>query len=853
MLSSHRCRTSHVALWLSLAAASASAELHFVDRIASGNGDGSSWLDAFTDLQSALAAADSSDAIWVARGVYRPSDSGDRDATFLLPNGVEIYGGFAGGESLVSQRDLLLNPTELNGDIGIVGDEFDNSYHIVTTSDCDSTCLLDGFTITQGLADGAQDRGAGILNIGGAPRIANVTLFQNLAANRGGGVYSLGGAPRFTRVSFIDNWSTTGAGCYNEAGNPRFVEVQFDQNEASVRGGGLYDKAGGSHLANVQFSLNGAFDGAAVYCDSAATNFENVDFVLNGADCFGGALFSRKSDPTLRDVRFENNFATFSGGGMYVQGGTPSLTDVVFRANSCAGQAEDGGGGMFNADTNPLLVNVVFDRNSHIYYGGGMANVGASPQLVNVSFSGNRAAGATGGRGGAISNRAGSNPTLNNVVCWGDSAAVAGEEIYNEASSPELAHCIVEASGGSGASWNPAVGTDGGQNLDFDPLFIDAASGNLRFAIGSPAMNRGDSASVPPSVDTDLDGNLRIVGASVDIGAYELVDALEITQIADIPNDQGRFVRLSIAASSLDVFGSALPIVQYESYRRIDTAEKSSIRSLAERAANARARGMISSAKILAEGWDYLGSIPAHASASYNVVVPTLGDSTASAIYWSTFFVRAATAQPTVYFDSPADSGYSIDNLAPAMPLNLGVAYVWAGAGNELDWDALLEPDLSHFRVYRGATADFLALPETHVAVTTNTSWLDPQAQGTLVYYKVSAVDFAGNESAPASPLQVTATPALPKQPVLLPNFPNPGPSQTALRFALPTAASFRMTVYDSAGRRVWLHEGRGDAGENALLWDGRDSGGQVVASGSYYAQLRVGTQSMTRKLLLLR
>jgi hypothetical protein len=88
---------------------------------------------------------------------------------------------------------------------------------------------------------------------------------------------------------------------------------------------------------------------------------------------------------------------------------------------------------------------------------------------------------------------------------------------------------------------------------------------------------------------------------------------------------------------------------------------------------------------------------------------------------------------------------------------------------------------------------------------------------------------------------------------LLLPNFPNPGPSQTALRFALPAAASFRMTVYDSAGRRVWSHEGRGDAGENALLWDGRDSEGQYVASGSYFAQLRVGPQSMTRKLLLLR
>ncbi len=186
----------------------------YVDADAGGADDGSSWTDAYTDLQGALDAAASGDEIWVAEGVYTPGSAGVLTATFQLESGVEVYGGFAGTETARDERDWGAHVTVLSGDIdgndirdahGVVTDTANiagsNADHVVDGSATTSSAVLDGFFITAGQADGTGDdnSGAGIYIDGGSPTLRNLVLSGNLA-----------GAARFVDVpSVIDTGSGT--------------------------------------------------------------------------------------------------------------------------------------------------------------------------------------------------------------------------------------------------------------------------------------------------------------------------------------------------------------------------------------------------------------------------------------------------------------------------------------------------------------------------------------------------------------------------------------------------------------------------------------------------------------------
>ncbi|MDX1666529.1 MAG: hypothetical protein R3350_04845, partial [Saprospiraceae bacterium] len=97
-----------------------------IDATAGAN-DGSSWTDAYTDLQDAIdLACDCGDTeIWVAEGTYLPTrdkDGGgsgpsDRNNTFYIDCDLELYGGFDGTETARSQRDYAAHITTLSGDL----------------------------------------------------------------------------------------------------------------------------------------------------------------------------------------------------------------------------------------------------------------------------------------------------------------------------------------------------------------------------------------------------------------------------------------------------------------------------------------------------------------------------------------------------------------------------------------------------------------------------------------------------------------------------------------------------------------------------------------------------------------
>ncbi len=93
------------------------ANVIVVDNDATGAGNGTTWADAYTDLQTALAAATAGKEIWVAEGIYKPTTGSNRGVFFAIKNQVNLYGGFEGTETLISQRDIPAHPTVLSGDL----------------------------------------------------------------------------------------------------------------------------------------------------------------------------------------------------------------------------------------------------------------------------------------------------------------------------------------------------------------------------------------------------------------------------------------------------------------------------------------------------------------------------------------------------------------------------------------------------------------------------------------------------------------------------------------------------------------------------------------------------------------
>jgi len=121
----------------------------YVDFSAEGNNDGSTWLDAYTTLQKALAESWPCDEIWVAQGTYKPTDTpSETKATFRMVSGVGIYGGFEGGASGEEhryERNWFDKETYLSGYIS------QNELDCVVTSDANAPIsIIDGFTITGG-------------------------------------------------------------------------------------------------------------------------------------------------------------------------------------------------------------------------------------------------------------------------------------------------------------------------------------------------------------------------------------------------------------------------------------------------------------------------------------------------------------------------------------------------------------------------------------------------------------------------------------------------------------------------------------------------------------------------------
>ncbi len=315
------------------------AQRHYVNQnVVGGNEDGTSWENAFTDLQEALALAVAGDSIWVAAGTYYPTTDNNRVTSFELKDGVAIYGGFSGVEASVAERILGAYESILSGDIGIPGNPLDNTYQVVRSFANPSTTRLDGFTIRDGQATFSSN--------------ANETL------NKGGGLYiavnnaHLAGQPKIVNCLFQNNSAVNGGAIYCQAegpmqyASPILINCRFSQNRANILGGAIYKKGFngplGFTLEDCSFENNRAFIGGgaiAIAEPSGVINFVGNNFRENISQGEGGAvhldIFSGQGNLRFEDCLFLDNVAQIGGGFYYTYFGFNPMESFDFEFIDC--------------------------------------------------------------------------------------------------------------------------------------------------------------------------------------------------------------------------------------------------------------------------------------------------------------------------------------------------------------------------------------------------------------------------------------------------------------------------------------------------------------------------------------
>jgi hypothetical protein len=550
-----------------------SAATIYVNAAAGGANTGADWANAYTSLQSALAAASSGDEIWIAAGLYKPTvqvdvdgsgGSDPREVTFQIPSGVALYGGFAGGELLLTDRDWTVNLTILSGDIdnndvnldgnGIAETSADivgnNAYHVVYTQSVSATTRVDGIVITAGEAGDFVGGGSFTPNRSGggwynqenppadvsSPQIYHCRFSGNFSERSGGGFY-IGSftagtyAAHIVDTEFSGNESVRNGGAMYLLGDESLIETcTFIGNDVTIISDGSTDP--GSAGAASMVGSSAIFD-RCLFRENSATGNPTGPYEGGG----GGAVSVTSGSSVTNSV-----------GPSHVQFFNSAFVDNHVMGNGAAW----GGAAVHRSDGGVLRIsytNCVFHVNTASHDGGAIANFARAldnpmgmtasiePEFTNCTFYNNVA-----NRGGAIyydESFAITPPMMNarleNSILHTNAAITSGPQIFisNNAANT-ISYSLIQGSGGSGGGWSASIGADGGNNIDANPQFVSVADtdgpdgilGTMDDGLAitgiSPAVNTGNNAAAGlAGVTEDITGAARIQATTVDMGAYE--------------------------------------------------------------------------------------------------------------------------------------------------------------------------------------------------------------------------------------------------------------------------------------------------------------------------------------------
>ncbi|MDH4238283.1 MAG: right-handed parallel beta-helix repeat-containing protein [Phycisphaerae bacterium] len=420
----------------------------------------------------------------------------------------------------------------------------------------------------------ASCAGAGVCNINSNPLLTNCVFKANVTTGFdseyfGGAMANYNSNPTLLDCSFIDNRAdySCGGAIYNDESSLSLTGCTFRGNRADDFGGGMYNSRSESELRECEFIENvAAFAGGGMYNYDSNSRVTNCNFAENFAANGGAICISGDFSGTFTDCVFENNTAASEGGAILHKGfgGESNIIRCEFRNGSAerggaiyniyeslilsecilvCNQAEYAGAAIYT-DGDITLTNCLLANNHAQVLGGALANAMNTSKSINCTFVGNSAS-----YGGAISSGIECDTTTINSIFW-DNTAQTGSQIATTgahySSRLTVSYCDIE---------NGLEGLDvpdgctliwGEGNIDAIPCFVDpdgadnvfgTEDDNLRLSYGSPCIDTGDPDYVAEPNETDIDGNPRVIGGRIDMGAYEFWGPIYVDD--DSPNDPG--------------------------------------------------------------------------------------------------------------------------------------------------------------------------------------------------------------------------------------------------------------------------------------------------------------------------
>ena len=317
-------------------------------------------------------------------------------------------------------------------------------------------------------------------------------------------------------------------GKYVGAGNR---EINFGGKAITVRS---TDPASSQIINETIIDCEGQGRGFVFYMGEKADSMLSGLTITNGYGILGGAIYCyNNSSPSVSNCVINSNSAVFGGGLACANSNTkPKITNCIITANS----ALVCGGGFYLNGSSPEIKNCIISGNTASDGGAFFSHYAGNPLITNCTVSRNSASRSA---GGAIYCYESSNVAVTNSILWDNTDPYASQiKVGNSgaATTIQISYCNIQGGREKILSDDNCTVDWGLGNINADPNFVN--SGTLTASAGtagdyhllgeSPCIDAGDPDFITEPSETDIDGNPRISGVKIDMGADEFVPPLTV-------------------------------------------------------------------------------------------------------------------------------------------------------------------------------------------------------------------------------------------------------------------------------------------------------------------------------------